>query len=311
MPCYHPKKGYRSHNPCKPIIFYKPYAGAGSFPVPCGQCIGCRLERSRQWAIRMYHEASLYKNNCFITLTYDEKHLPTDHSLHKEDYQKFMKRLREKYSHTIRFFHCGEYGDLTFRPHYHAILFNHEFDNQKLAPCKQPFDKKHKLYNSKALTDLWPFGMHTIAEANFETMAYCARYIMKKQTGEHAKCINPLTGLRYYERLDQDTGEIYPLLPEYTTMSLRPGIGAPWLEKWHTDVYPSDSIIINGKQMKPPKFYDSKFEHEYPDGPDLMKEIKKLRREKAEAHASDNTPERLAVKEKVKKAQIKSLMRTL
>lgn len=253
-----------------------------------------------------------------------------------------MKRLREKYSHKIRFFHCGEYGDLTFRPHYHAILFNHEFENKTIAPCKQPFDKKHILYNSPALAELWTDGMHTIAEANFETMAYCARYIMKKQTGEHAKCVNPLTGLKYYERMatedlyDSDDkiihakGEILQLLPEYTTMSLRPGIGAPWLEKWHTDVYPSDSIAINGREMKPPKFYDHKFEHEMikdPDEvgpfspkhdyklvkkyPDLMEDIKKLRQEKAVANATDNTPERLAVKEKVKKAQIKSLMRIL
>ena len=129
MPCYTPLKGWRSQERTesgKRAITFRLREGYADMPVdvPCGQCIGCRLERSRQWAVRCMHEASLYENNCFITLTYNEDHIPSDGSLKKDHFQKFMKRLRKKFGAGIRFFHCGEYGAELSRPHYHAILFN-------------------------------------------------------------------------------------------------------------------------------------------------------------------------------------------
>ena len=116
MACYTPLKGYRSteltKNGKRKIVFNRNH-GFADLPVtvPCGQCIGCRLERSRQWAIRCTHEASLWEKNCFITLTYNDENLPKDGSLDVTHFQKFMKRLRKKHGAGIRFYHCGEYGD--------------------------------------------------------------------------------------------------------------------------------------------------------------------------------------------------------
>ena len=123
MPCYHPIKAYPygiTKNGKQALCFKPPSPGHKSIKVPCGQCIGCRLERSRQWALRMTHEASLYDENSFITLTYDDENRPEDYSLNKEHFKKFMKRLRQaakrKYGkEKIRYFHCGEYGEESYR----------------------------------------------------------------------------------------------------------------------------------------------------------------------------------------------------
>ena len=116
MPCYHPIPGYRakSTNPSgKRSIVFNLSEGFKNFAVsvPCGRCIGCRLERARQWSIRCIHEASLYEANCFVTLTYDDDNLPLDGSLRPRDMVLFLKRLRKRFGPGIRFFQCGEYGD--------------------------------------------------------------------------------------------------------------------------------------------------------------------------------------------------------
>ena len=138
MPCFHPLTGYlaRDANASgKRSIVFDPKLALGvdvKRQVPCGRCIGCRLERSRQWAMRCVHEASLYKNNCFITLTFNDYYLPKDGSLHVEHFQKFMKRLRKRFGSGVRYFQCGEYGELLRRPHYHACLFNFDFPDRVL-----------------------------------------------------------------------------------------------------------------------------------------------------------------------------------
>ena len=265
--------------------------------VPCGQCIGCRLEKSRQWAIRCLHESKMHENNCFITLTYDEEHLPEDGSLNLPDFQKFMKRYRKAIGIPIRFFHCGEYGDKTKRPHYHALIFGHDFCDKELWSRRNGED----LYVSPTLERLWPFGFSTIGQVTFESAAYVARYVMKKVTG-------PLAIHEYCE-VDWTTGEILSeRKPEYTTMSRRPGIGSSWFQKWSKDVYPSDEIIINGKQVKPPKFYDSQFEIMNSDQYQL---VRKKRKADALRHKDNNTPERRRVREKVQRARLNLLPRNL
>lgn len=260
--------------------------------VPCGQCIGCRLERSRQWAMRCVHEASLYTQNCFITLTYRQDNLPEDFGLRKEHFQKFMKRLRRKYpDQKIRYFHCGEYGDKNLRPHYHACLFNFDFDDKVLFSTRDNIP----LYTSNSLSDLWPDGFSTVGAVTFESAAYVARYITKKITGDKAE--------KAYRRVDPVTGEEYRVIPEYTTMSRRPGIGHAWYKQFKDDCYPSDYLILRGKKMQPPKYYDGLYEH--------IDEIKTDRKKRAKKHEAENTTERLLVREKVKLQQIKSLKRQL
>ena len=291
-------QGYRSRADGKTIVFNPTYGWVDRpLTIPCGQCVGCRLERSRQWAVRCVHEASLHEDNCFITLTYNNESLPEDGSLNKKHFQDFMKRLRKKYKNKkIRYYHCGEYGDKNFRPHYHAIIFGLEFDDQKLFTV----NNGEKLYTSEKLEKLWPFGFSTIGTVTFESAAYVARYVMKKVNGKNAK--------NHYERVDSNTGEIYSLVPEYNTMSRRPGIASGWFDKYKDDVYPSDNIHLREKTFRPPKFYDKMYEHLMPNE---MEKIKMQRMKNMQKHAKDNTAERLAVKEQVKNAQLNKLIRSI
>lgn len=301
MVCYHPIKGWKSKalsaNGKRQIVF-NPSQAYRDMPatIACGQCIGCRLERSRQWAIRCIHEASQYDNNCFITLTYNDLHLPRDLSLNLDHFQRFMKRLRFKYGANIRFFHCGEYGEKYGRPHYHACLFNFDFKDKTLWTI----NNGHRLYVSEELNALWPYGFATIGEVTFESAAYVARYIMKKMTGPMAA--------DHYSRLDETTGEIYQLKPEYTTMSRRPGIGKVWFDKYKSDVYPHDYVVLKGKKMRPPRFYDTLFEREYPSD---MDKLKASRVREGKKNVDEQTPERLNTREEVKLLQIKNLKRNV
>ena len=304
MPCFDPRTGYRARkvNPStgKRSIVFNRHEGFTDLEVkiPCGQCIGCRLERSRQWAIRCVHEASLYLHNCFITLTYSDEHLPQFGSLDKTHFQLFMKRLRKRFGSGVRYYQCGEYGERTHRPHYHACLFNFNFPDRVIHPFVRPTGE-FPVYYSQSLAELWPFGHHSIGEVTFESAAYVARYILKKQTGKGSEI--------YYEVLDEDNETVIGCLErEYTTMSRRPGIGKDWYKKWAKDVYPSDFLIINGKKVKPPKFYDLNFEI---DNPEEMAKIKVSRKVDGELHADNNTLERLRVREKCKIAQVKTLVR--
>lgn len=269
----------------------------------CGQCIGCKLEHTRQWAVRCYHEASLYEYNCFLTLTYDDEHLPWDHSLTKIHFVKFMKRFRKRYGHKrIRFYHSGEYGkptpdnDFIARPHHHAIIFNHDFKDKKYFYEKEGII----LYTSDVLDGLWTHGHCSIGDVTFQSAAYVARYVMKKINGDAAA--------EHYTRTDHITGEQIHIEPEYSTMSRRPGIGAEWIKKYHADCYPSDSITVRGVQQSLPRYYDDIYQLDFPVE---IERIKQARKQSMRKHLKDNTPDRLLVRETVKIEQTKSLIRTL
>ncbi|SMN17372.1 Phage DNA replication protein  len=301
MACYHPLTAwYGDHNRTdKKIVFNEHYAAHRllTLTLPCGQCWGCRLEGSRQWAIRCVHEASLHEDNCFITLTYNPASLPENGTLVKKHFQDFMKRLRKKFPNKkIRYYHCGEYGDKNLRPHYHAIIFGLTFDDLILYKV----ENGENLYTSVILEKIWGMGFATVGSVTFRSAAYVARYIMKKVNGQNKKA--------HYERVDPETGEIIDLQPEYTTMSRRPGIASGWYDKYKNDVYPSDNLHLNGKTFRPPKYYDRMYEHE---SPEEMEKIKALRLKNMKIHAKNNTPERLKVREAVKIAQTKSLIRTV
>lgn len=304
MPCYSPLHAYKgkSNDADKiKITFRRGDSWRGEkLDLPCGQCVGCRLERSRQWAVRCMHEASLYDENSFLTLTYNDENIPPSGSLVKSDFQDFMKRLRKSIApKKVRYYHCGEYGETLARPHYHALLFGHDFEDKKF------FSKRgeNSLFVSDTLSKLWPFGFSVVGEVTFQSAAYVARYVMKKVTGE--KAVD-----HYGERV-----------PEYTTMSRRPGIGKGWYEKFKADVYPHDRVIVRGYPTRPPRFYDEQLGRE--DRSTL--ERLKIKREKENGNrfvtdvlsdgrrirVADNSFPRLAVKEEVKKAQLKNLVRPL
>jgi hypothetical protein len=297
MACFHPLQAYQTSDGS--IIFTERKGDVvRSLTLPCGQCRGCRLERSRQWAVRCMHEASLYEHNCFITLTYDNDHCPTDRSLDYGDYQRFMKRFRKRYKgSTIRFYMAGEYGEKFERPHFHACIFGFDFPDKTLWK-RTPSGSL--IYRSKSLEDLWPFGYSSVGDVTFESAAYVARYVMKKRTGSVAG--------DHYETTDMETGEIKNRVPEFNRMSLKPGIGFDWYKKFTSDVYPNDYVVINGREARPPKFYDRKFAQDFPE------EFEALQFQRfidSVERFEDNTDERLAVKEKVVEAKFSRLSRSI
>lgn len=252
--------------------------------LACGQCIGCRLERSRQWAMRCMHEASLYDENCFITLTYDDDHLESE-SLVYRDFQLFMKRLRKRFARrNIRFYMCGEYGENLGRPHFHACLFNFSFSD-KLYFKRVGSDV---LYTSSVLSEIWSKGFCLIGSVTFESAAYVARYCVARKTGSAAEA--------HYTSVSAETGEVVVREPEFNHMSLRPGIGFPWLRKYWSDVYPRGSCIVRGRSVKPPKFYDRVLQ-DFKD--DDWAALCLKREEVLRLQVGENSDERLAVREQV------------
>lgn len=298
MPCFSPLVGYRSRQvgpTGRRSITFNPSEAFSGIPlkVPCGQCVGCRLERSRQWALRCVHEAQLYDENCFITLTYANEHLPDDYSVDVREFQLFMKRLRKYAGKRIRFFHCGEYGEENRRPHYHALIFGYDFHDKVLHQVVRDV----RYYTSETLQRLWPFGFCIIGDLTFESAAYCARYIMKKVTGEPAEA--------HYTIAHPLTGEIVRQRPEYITMSRRPGIAAEWFEKFKSDVYPDDFVVHRGVKMAPPKFFDKKLSEEE------LEAVKRKRKHRAHRYLKDNTKDRLRVREAVTAERVSRLRRSL
>lgn len=302
MPCYHPMTAFRSTEKTlsgkRKVTFSRKLASTPLLPyqllLPCGSCIGCRLEKSRQWAIRCTHEASLHEQNSFITLTYDNRHLPKDGALQKKHFQDFMKRLRNYSEAKIRYFHCGEYGENFGRPHYHSILFGYDFPDKVL----HKEERGNRLYTSEFLSDTWGKGHCLIGGVTFESCAYVARYITKKVTGEKAEA--------HYAVICEETGEITQRQPEYTTMSRRPGIARDWFEKYLTDVYPGDFVVLRDKKLKPPKYYDRLYEL---TSPEEHEALKKRREKNGRKNSENNTCERLQVREQIQFEKFKLLKR--
>jgi len=276
---------------------------SASFFLACGQCIGCRLKRSREWAIRCVHEASLNDVNCFLTLTYDEEHVPEGRSLQYSDFQSFMKRLRARFPRVrIRFYMCGEYGEEFDRPHYHALLFGFDFlDKVVLSRSSSGLT----YYRSPTLESLWPFGFSSIGAVTFESAAYVARYCMKKVTGSLSD--------RHYEVVDVETGLISSRTAEFNKMSLKPGIGASWLSRFRSDVYPAGKVIRpGGASFNSPRYYDKLFERFNAAEGDIEDELLKFRRYLVGLeNAADQTDARLAVREKVAAAKLRTLKRSI
>lgn len=282
MPCFYPLEGWKARGGGWTANRRDAFIDL-PMNVACGRCIGCKLERSRQWAVRCLHEAQLHEENCFLTLTLRDE---GDGSVHVEDFQAFMKRLRKRIKRRVSYLHCGEYGENLGRPHYHAALFGYNFPDRRRW--------KGDLMVSEMLDEIWGLGYCTIGELTFESAAYIARYCTKKITGPKAA--------HHYTRV-LETGEIVSIVPEYITMSRRPGIGKRWLERYHTDVYPSDEVIVRGKQARPPRYYDK--EHAKLD--ELVHRRVQLARIAEAAtpeRKAERTPERLKVRKTVLEAQM-------
>nr|QJB19563.1 MAG: replication initiator protein [Microvirus sp.] len=297
MPCYSPinagfdVNGKMTFSPKKHDEEY------ASFKIPCGRCVGCRLDRSRDWAVRCVHEAQIHDKSCFITLTYRNSKISlTDDgvpTLNHYDFQLFMKRLRKEFGDGIGFFMAGEYGGDTSRPHYHALLFGVDFDDKQYLKKNENGDN---IYVSDQLDSLWglndPDVMRCeIGAVSFESAAYVARYVMKKLYGEMASLYD---------------GRV----PDYCKSSRKYAIGKRWLEKYWTDVFNVGSVVLkSGAKVAIPRYYVKWLEKNHYDA-----WLKHRFRDKSfmlsDEFQKDNTRERLRVKSIVKKAEIKTLRRS-
>ena len=202
------------------------------FTIPCGKCIGCRLDYSRTWANRLMLEYKYYSpDECwFVTLTYDNENVPINYycdsetgerrpslSLRKRDFQLFNKSLRDNFGYRkIRYYLCGEYGEKTHRPHGHAIYFGLPLDPFKLVKWKVS-DQGFTLYKCPELEKIWSRGNVFVSSVSWETCAYVSRYVTKKLNGDAAK---------FYE--------LFNLEPEFSLMSRKPGIGRRYFDE-HPD----------------------------------------------------------------------------
>lgn len=272
--CKHPIRAFR--NASGGLTFRPDDAdkAVATFTVPCGQCVGCRLKRSREWSVRIMHECAFHERSSFLTMTYRHDELPENHSLHHRHFQLFMKRLRKSLGgKRVKYFVAGEYGEKLKRPHYHAILFGHWFpDSTKLLLS----ESGHWLYRSDVLDRLWGHGFCQIGTVSHESAQYVAKYCLKKITGSRAK---DHYGVR---------------VPEYATMSN--GIGLEWITQYVDEVYSNDEVIANGHPLKPPRYYDKYLEK---IDPDRFEEVKRERNAVDVSRIRETRPERLQVQEEV------------
>ena len=259
MQCVGPLKGYRHDDGV--IRFRRPVAGDASLAVVrCGQCIGCRMSRSQEWAARCMHENITHGEvGQFITLTYNDDYLPKTRSLVKSDFQKFMKRLRFRKGAGLRFFMCGEYGGRLGRPHYHMLLFNYPFED--LVKWKDT--DFGPLYQSADLLSSWRLGNCVLGALTLTSACYVSSYLLKKVTGPNAEA-------HYQGRL-----------PEYNDMSRRPGIGREWWFKYAKQEY--DYVVVDGRKLSTPRYYDKLMEWEFPE---TLEKFKRFRLEKSGEEAS-------------------------
>ena len=329
MGCDSPLKGWKDRDTGG--ITFRRENGIGKMEVGCGQCLGCHLDYSRMWAMRIVHESCLHElngGNCFVTLTYRDKlacwndkqlkngyHVPDDWSLHKSHFQKFMKRLRKAFpDQEIKYVYAGEYGkkckhgiDLELvgcplcncgRPHYHACLFNISFPD--LVAYQS--DGGVMRYTSPTLEKIWKYGFVDVGELNYNSAAYTARYVLKK--------VKAAKTLDHYMHYTLD-GEVTFILPEFLDQSRggrsrkgqRCGIGAGWFEKYHSDVFPRDEVPVPGAGMMKgvPRYYDDIYAEMYPEE---MEEVKRLRRAFQKEHKEEYTEDRLMDKHICKIARI-------
>lgn len=299
MVCYNPLYAYQlgyNHDTGKPIIHIigslssygkhlrleqaRKLAGRQDvMQLPCGQCIGCRLKKADEWGLRCMHEAKFHRQNCFVTLTYNDEHLPSDGSVSLDDITKFFKRLRKALTGVkIRYFYSAEYGDKLFRPHYHIIIFGWFPDDVRLFKIsdKSLNDGGYKLFRSPFLEKVWGKGFITVGAVNFESARYTAKYSLKKLSEER---------LRLYKT--------YNLTPEFNHSSTRGGIGIDFFNKYQESIYNHDYCVVNGIKKPVPRYYDKLLEA---SNPVRFFEISEARKERA-CNLKDFEPDRLLVKE--------------
>lgn len=316
MPCFQQRQLYRKPGGGVTLTANDGAALMGThfnLKVNCGHCLGCRIQKTAGWAIRSVHEAQMHPKrfdqktqqwvggNSFLTLTYRDEitidkrgqpiGLPNDRGLRIQHWKNFAKKVRN-HCGPFRYLHIGEYSPAPeFRPHYHALIFGHDWASERTELKQEPW--KSPLFVAPVLTLLWPHGIHSIGELNYKSAAYVAGYALKKLTGKYAE--------RENERVDQDTGEWWEVPPEYATMSRRPGLGSTWFDKYMNDVYPSDECVVDGKELRPPTYYDDLLKRK---DPQLHAKVELKRQQHVTQNFQNHTDKQLNIREEIAQAKL-------
>lgn len=211
--------------------------------VACGTCVECVSRRARDWAARCVHEASLHEENSFVTLTYGE--LPAGGSLCRRDVQLFFKRMR-KHGADFRYFGCGEYGERFRRPHYHLCLFGFDPPDKVHHTHRKGFE----VWRSNWLEARWENGIVEVGTFTPRAAGYVARYLTKRGRSPDG-CV-----------------------PEFLMASRKPAIGRRWYESFREESYRHDSVIVGGKEVQLPAYYDRLEEERSPAG---LRRVKRQR----------------------------------
>lgn len=289
MPCYHPSK----------VDVLRKATSEGSrrpdaVTVPCGSCLGCRMDQAGQWAVRILHESEYPTEQSdgspraawFATLTYDDEHIPENGSLEPEDLRLFLARLRKRFPRRyLSYYACGEYGEASDRPHYHAVLCGPRF----LARDRVCDRHGAPVFVAQAVQDAWGLGLTELTGVTPESARYVAGYVRKK--------VRRKDDPTYYDRVNPLTGEIVTVAQEFSRMSRNPAIGRRWIERYWRDVYPRDFVVMDGRPMKPPRYYDKVMERIHPV---LMEEVRHQRWLDSEEIGD----EKLIMAEKIHRARI-------
>lgn len=240
------------------------------------------------------HEASLHDANCFLTLTYGD---PAPQSLELDHIQRFWKRWRAR-GVRLRYYAAGEYtehdpwkGSPGGRPHWHACVFGADLPDKVDGGVSESGER---IYRSKLLADLWPYGFSSVGAVTFESAAYVARYVMKKLTGDGEQ--------DYYDIVDPDSGEIFKRRKEFSMMSK--GIGWNWLRLYWPEVAQKGKVVVRGHECNAPRFYMKKLKHLR-----AMDAVEQERHEEARKRFADSAPDRLRAREAVIQARVGLLKR--
>lgn len=287
MSCYRPLRGFVDPISKKARVGVGA-SGAWSLEVPCGRCVGCKIDRARAWSIRIGHEAQMWDSNWFVTLDYAPEFLEGP-SLIYGHFQEFMRNLRRGLPKPLRFFVAGEYGPKYLRPHWHAILFN--------ARLKDAREFQNETFRSEMVESAWGRGNCVLGGVTARSAAYVAGYTQSKTYGWEAS-------EKYESGVDFSTGEVLLKEREFCRMSLKPGIGARWYEKFSEDLWAADIAVQDGKTFKPPRYYLEKLKLADPNRAARICYDRYVRSTEG-VDPEEFTSERREVREKVAEARVK------
>lgn len=286
MPCYHPKTAYK--NPEGRPFFERPHGHSGAtLKLPCNRCIGCRIDRTNEWSLRMQHENQMHESSYFLTLTYSPENLPDHAELNPRHLTLFWKRLRKHTGKKLRYAASGEYGETFDRPHYHAIVYGLHLDD--LVQIDQN-NLEQPLYTSELLTKIWKHGSVGVGSVTAQSCAYVAGYTLKQAKQGIWKSPTDI--------FEPETGELRQKLPEFARFSTNPAIGKSFLEKYWSDIFPHGHVIDRkGRQHPVPAYYLKQLAKVDPGLADkLADERRKVLTDPKVRW--NNSPERLAVRKK-------------